>query len=180
MELFGKNKEEIEKFKKIWLDGKKTNIIEDLIKMNDEIIGSRFLGYILYDEGVFEVVRNIDREFFATNYLTIFEAMKKAGIYDSYTFLLKQVLGNGIKIEYTSSKPRYLDIQIWNIGTSDTKLITNSNLWITTDKDIGILSTKPNPPFVITQLNLILKTLANPSGTYLTTDFHFGPKGSEK
>jgi hypothetical protein len=180
MELFGKNKAEIEKFKKIWIEAKKLNIVDDLDLMSDEIIGSRFLGYIIYDEGVFDVLKNIDREFFAANYLVIFEAMKRAGIYDSYTFLLNQILGNEIQIEYSSSKPRHLNVGVWGIGTNDTQLSTSNGLWITTDTGLGLLATKANPPFVITQINLILQVLANPSGTYLTTEFNTESKPQAK
>ena len=73
----------------ITLTAKQESLIRELVKMNQEVIGSKVFGHVLYDNGTFPIMSNLDRDFFAENYMTILEAMRKAGIYDSYTLLIK-------------------------------------------------------------------------------------------
>lgn len=139
--------------------------------MNEEIIGSKSFGYVLYDNGTFPVITNIDREFFAENYLVILEAMAMAGIYDSYIFLIKQVLGSGAVIEFDSPRPRHLVIGVESVQSITSKLLTSSGAWLTTKSNRGILTTRSVSDFTANQLSVVLRLLANPSGTFLEINF---------
>ncbi|MFV0448056.1 MAG: hypothetical protein ACK5MF_06295 [Vibrio sp.] len=167
-----RNDEMSELFYGISLTAKQESLINELVKMNQEVIGSKVFGYVLYDNGTFPVMNNIDRDFFAENYMAILDAMATAGVYDSYTFLIRQVLGNGVVIEYKKPNPRHLVINIANIEQTTTKLTTASGLWIATFSGLGIIATQSNSEFTINQLLKVLSILANPSGTYL--DVRFG------
>lgn len=156
----------------ITLTAKQESMINELVKMNQEVIGSKVFGYVLYDNGTFPVMDNIDREFFAENYIVILTAMSQAGVYDSYTFLIKQVLGVGVSIEYQVPKPRHLVINIANIEQTKAKIVTGSGLWLSTSNNLGLIATQSNSDFTINQLTKVLEILANPSGTYL--DVRFG------
>lgn len=159
-------------FYSIVLSAKQESLIKDMVKMNQEVIGSKVFGYVLYDNGTFPVMTNIDRNFFAENYMAILEAMACAGVYDSYTFLIEQVLGDGVAIEYQTPSPRHLVINIANIDKTSLKLTTTSGLWLVSSAGLGITATQSNSEFTINQLLKVLNILANPSGTYL--DVRFG------
>lgn len=156
----------------ITLTAKQESLITELVKMNKEVIGSKVFGYVLYDNGTFPVMSNIDRDFFAENYMSILAAMERAGVHDSYTFIIKQVLGAGVVITYEAPKPRHLVINIANIERTTLKLTTTLGLWLTASSGLGLISTKSNSEFTINQLLKVLSILANPSGTYL--DVRFG------
>ncbi len=159
-------------FYSISLSAKQESLIKELVKMNKEVLGSKVFGYVLYDNGTFPVMTNIDRDFFAENYMAILEAMKHAGVYDSYTFLIGQVLGDGVSIEYQTPRPRHLVINISNIDKTSLNLTTASGLWLASSAGLGLVSTQSNSEFTINQLLKVLDILANPSGTYL--DVRFG------
>lgn len=91
---------------------KKQNVVHDLILMNKEIIGSKSLGYILYDSNVLDVGFEIDREFFATHYVSIFEAMAANGVRESWITLIKALLGEKTKITFEIPNPGHLRINI--------------------------------------------------------------------
>lgn len=169
-ELF-KNDEMNGLFFGITLTAKQESMIVELVKMNQEVIGSKVFGYVLYDNGTFPIMTNIDRDFFAENYIVILTAMSQAGVYDSYSFLIKQVLGRGTHIQYSSLKPRHLIITISNIDRYETKLTTATKQWLTTDLNLGLVETRTIPEFTVNQLKKVLKILANPSGTYLDVIF---------
>lgn len=171
MQSYGTDKERDEFFKKVWLYAKNKNIINDLKLMSGEIIGSKALGYLLYDDGVFEILQNTDRDFFAEHYVAIFEAMEKAGIYDSYILLIEQVVGNGVGIQFSSPKPRHLIINIYNVESYQDRWITPSNLWLITPSNFGLLIPSPVSEYSLYQLKKILEILANAAGTYLEITF---------
>lgn len=170
-ELF-KDDEMDQLFYGITLTAKQESMINELVKMNKEVIGSKVFGYVLYDNGTFPVMTNLNRDFFAENYIVILTAMGQAGVYDSYTFLIKQVLGVGVVIEYKVPKPRHLIINIANLEKTETKITTSSGLWLSTRSNLGLIATQTNSEFTINQLKKVLEILANPSGTYL--DIRFG------
>lgn len=155
----------------ITLTAKQQSMITELVKMNQEVIGSRVFGYVLYDNGTFPVMTNIDRDFFAENYMVILTAMSQAGVYDSYTFLIKQVLGSNTKIKYSSPRPRHLIINISDIDSVETKLTTSTGLWLATSSNQGLVATQSVSVFTVSQLTKVLEILANPSGTYLEVKF---------
>ncbi|MHA2782607.1 Ig-like domain-containing protein [Vibrio harveyi] len=164
--------EACEFFYGITLEAKQRVIVDELVKMNSEIVGSKSFGYLLYDNNTFPVLTGLDRDFFAENYMGILKAMQTAGTYDSYIIVIEQVVGDGVGIEFTVPKPRVLSINIFNVESYTTKLITPSNLWITTPSNYGLLVPKPVSNFELSQLVKILKILANPTGTYLDISFH--------
>ncbi|CAH1521252.1 hypothetical protein THF1D04_10727 [Vibrio owensii] len=158
-------------FYDVTLDAKQKVIIEELVKMNREMIGSKSFGYLLYDNDAFPVLTGLDRDFFAENYMAIIEAMQRAGVYESYTIVIEQVIGDGVGIEYSSPRPRHLVINIFNVDSYQTKLITPSNLWITTPSNFGLLVPQPTSDYTLNQLTKVLQILSNPSGTYLEITF---------
>lgn len=87
-------------------------LIQDLILMNKDIIGSKALGYVLYDSNVLDVGFEIDREFFATHYVSIFEAMAANGVRESWITLIKALLGEKTEITFEIPNPGHLRINI--------------------------------------------------------------------
>lgn len=173
MQVYRPDKELTETFKQIWIEAKAKNIALDAESMSNEIIGSVAFGYVLYDNGVFDVVQNIDRDFFAENYVAILDSMRRAGIYDTYTYLIKQVLGEQTVIKYSSPRPRHLIINASDLGREYKKLVSTPDTnWITESiNGFGLLTSEPISIFTISQLNTVLKILANPAGTYLEVFF---------
>ncbi|UKA23395.1 hypothetical protein IHC92_20805 [Photobacterium damselae subsp. damselae] len=110
-------------------------LIQDLILMNKDIIGSKALGYVLYDSNVLDVGFEIDREFFATHYVSIFEAMAANGVRESWITLIKALLGEKTEITFEIPNPGHLRINI-------KEDIENSTygLVFETDKPIGALA----------------------------------------
>ncbi|KIP71411.1 hypothetical protein SN11_16875 [Vibrio harveyi] len=156
----------------ITLEAKQRVIVDELIKMNSEIVGSKSFGYLLYDNNTFPVLTGLDRDFFAENYMGILKAMQTAGTYDSYILVIEQVVGDGVGIEFSVPKPRALVINIFNVDSYLTRLVTPSNKWLITPSNLGLLVPKPISNFALAQLTKILKILANPTGTYLDITFH--------
>ncbi|TOJ58068.1 hypothetical protein CGI36_23035 [Vibrio parahaemolyticus] len=146
-------------------------IIDELVQMNSEMVGSKPFGYLLYDNNTFPVLTGLNRDFFAENYMAILQAMQTAGTYDSYTLVIEQVVGNGVGIQYSSPRPRHLVINIYNVESYQSRLITPSNLWLVTPSNFGLLVPQPVSEFKLAQLTKILEVLANPSGTYLEITF---------
>ncbi|MDF5665645.1 Ig-like domain-containing protein [Vibrio parahaemolyticus] len=135
------------------------------------MVGSKPFGYLLYDNNTFPVLTGLNRDFFAENYMAILQAMQTAGTYDSYTLVIEQVVGNGVGIQYSSPRPRHLIINIYNVESYQSRLITPSNLWLVTPSNFGLLVPQPVSEFKLAQLTKILEVLANPSGTYLEITF---------
>ena len=158
-------------FYDITFTAKQESMINELVKMNKDVIGSKVFGYVLYDNGTFPVMTNLNRNFFAENYIVILTAMSQAGVYDSYTFLIKQVLGAGAVIEYKTPKPRHLMINISSIESYGIKLTTSENLWLKTSGNLGVAATRTISEFTVSQLKKVLGILATPSGTYLQVSF---------
>ncbi|WP_180762349.1 Ig-like domain-containing protein, partial [Vibrio parahaemolyticus] len=146
-------------------------IIDELVQMNSEMVSSKPFGYLLYDNNTFPVLTGLNRDFFAENYMAILQAMQTAGTYDSYTLVIEQVVGNGVGIQYSSPRPRHLVINIYNVESYQSRLITPSNLWLVTPSNFGLLVPQPVSEFKLAQLTKILEVLANPSGTYLEITF---------
>ncbi|PNP21952.1 hypothetical protein AL471_014345 [Vibrio alginolyticus] len=166
-----RNDEACEFFYNITLTAKQRVIIDELVQMNSEMVGSKPFGYLLYDNNTFPVLTGLNRDFFAENYMAILQAMQTAGTYDSYTLVIEQVVGNGVGIEYSSPRPRHLVINIYNVESYQSRLITPSNLWLVTPSNFGLLVPQPVSEFKLAQLTKILEVLANPSGTYLEITF---------
>ncbi len=166
-----RNDEACEFFYNITLTAKQRVIIDELVQMNSEMVGSKPFGYLLYDNNTFPVLTGLNRDFFAENYMAILQAMQTAGTYDSYTLVIEQVVGNGVGIQYSSPRPRHLVINIYNVESYQSRLITPSNLWLVTPSNFGLLVPQPVSEFKLAQLTKILEVLANPSGTYLEITF---------
>lgn len=166
-----RNDEACEFFYNITLTAKQRVIIDELVQMNSEMVGSKPFGYLLYDNNTFPVLTGLNRDFFAENYMAILQAMQTAGTYDSYTLVIEQVVGNGVGIQYSSPRPRHLIINIYNVESYQSRLITPSNLWLVTPSNFGLLAPQPVSEFKLAQLTKILEVLANPSGTYLEITF---------
>ncbi|HHC6641412.1 TPA: Ig-like domain-containing protein [Vibrio parahaemolyticus] len=166
-----RNDEACEFFYNITLTAKQRVIINELVQMNSEMVGSKPFGYLLYDNNTFPVLTGLNRDFFAENYMAILQAMQTAGTYDSYTLVIEQVVGNGVGIQYSSPRPRHLVINIYNVESYQSRLITPSNLWLATPSNFGLLVPQPVSEFKLAQLTKILEVLANPSGTYLEITF---------
>ncbi|EID0698377.1 Ig-like domain-containing protein [Vibrio parahaemolyticus] len=166
-----RNDEACEFFYNITLTAKQRVIIDELVQMNSEMVGSKPFGYLLYDNNTFPVLTGLNRDFFAENYMAILQAMQTAGTYDSYTLVIEQVVGNGVGIQYSSPRPRHLVINIYNVESYQSRLITPSNLWLVTPSNFGLLAPQPVSEFKLAQLTKILEVLANPSGTYLEITF---------
>ncbi|HHE0472654.1 Ig-like domain-containing protein [Vibrio parahaemolyticus] len=166
-----RNDEACEFFYNITLTAKQRVIIDELVQMNSEMVSSKPFGYLLYDNNTFPVLTGLNRDFFAENYMAILQAMQTAGTYDSYTLVIEQVVGNGVGIQYSSPRPRHLVINIYNVESYQSRLITPSNLWLVTPSNFGLLVPQPVSEFKLAQLTKILEVLANPSGTYLEITF---------
>ncbi|EHJ9961313.1 Ig-like domain-containing protein [Vibrio parahaemolyticus] len=166
-----RNDEACEFFYNITLTAKQRVFIDELVQMNSEMVGSKPFGYLLYDNNTFPVLTGLNRDFFAENYMAILQAMQTAGTYDSYTLVIEQVVGNGVGIQYSSPRPRHLVINIYNVESYQSRLITPSNLWLVTPSNFGLLVPQPVSEFKLAQLTKILEVLANPSGTYLEITF---------
>ncbi|HGF5077502.1 TPA: Ig-like domain-containing protein [Vibrio parahaemolyticus] len=166
-----RNDEACEFFYNITLTAKQRVIINELVQMNSEMVGSKPFGYLLYDNNTFPVLTGLNRDFFAENYMAILQAMQTAGTYDSYRLVIEQVVGNGVGIQYSSPRPRHLVINIYNVESYQSRLITPSNLWLATPSNFGLLVPQPVSEFKLAQLTKILEVLANPSGTYLEITF---------
>ncbi|EIU6843970.1 Ig domain-containing protein [Vibrio parahaemolyticus] len=166
-----RNDEACEFFYNITITAKQRVIIDELVQMNSEMVGSKPFGYLLYDNNTFPVLTGLNRDFFAENYMAILQAMQTAGTYDSYTLVIEQVVGNGVGIQYSSPRPRHLVINIYNVESYQSRLITPSNLWLVTPSNFGLLVPQPVSEFKLAQLTKILEVLANPSGTYLEITF---------
>ncbi|EPX4128825.1 Ig-like domain-containing protein [Vibrio alginolyticus] len=166
-----RNDKACEFFYNITLTAKQRVTIDELVQMNSEMVGSKPFGYLLYDNNTFPVLTGLNRDFFAENYMAILQAMQTAGTYDSYTLVIEQVVGNGIGIQYSSPRPRHLVINIYNVESYQSRLITPSNLWLVTPSNFGLLVPQPVSEFKLAQLTKILEVLANPSGTYLEITF---------
>ncbi|EOX4827324.1 Ig-like domain-containing protein [Vibrio alginolyticus] len=166
-----RNDKACEFFYNITLTAKQRVTIDELVQMNSEMVGSKPFGYLLYDNNTFPVLTGLNRDFFAENYMAILQAMQTAGTYDSYTLVIEQVVGNGVGIQYSSPRPRHLVINIYNVESYQSRLITPSNLWLVTPSNFGLLVPQPVSEFKLAQLTKILEVLANPSGTYLEITF---------
>lgn len=166
-----RNDKACEFFYNITLTAKQRVTIDELVQMNSSMVGSKPFGYLLYDNNTFPVLTGLNRDFFAENYMAILQAMQTAGTYDSYTLVIEQVVGNGVGIQYSSPRPRHLVINIYNVESYQSRLITPSNLWLVTPSNFGLLVPQPVSEFKLAQLTKILEVLANPSGTYLEITF---------
>jgi hypothetical protein len=83
-----------------------------LLQMNSDIIGSRALGYAIYDAGAVQIGVDINRDYFANNYVNIFNAMQKAGTFESYITLIRSILGVDTGVNFYVPKKGHLIIEI--------------------------------------------------------------------
>ncbi|EPW7384774.1 TPA: hypothetical protein ACMDRQ_003432 [Vibrio cholerae] len=158
-------------FKRVLIEAKKKNLIGDLKSMSDSIIGSEILGYALYDEAVFPVMKNIDRDFFAQNYLVILESMTMAGTYDSYILLVRQVIGVKSRINFEVVAPAHLKINIWSIESDRIGLVTRDKEGILIRDGSLLCARMSTSKFKIRQLEKVMYMLATAAGIYLEIEF---------
>lgn len=194
-----KNNDDNEKFHQIWKKVKTDLTASELLKMKGEIIGSKALGYALFDIGVFDVGFELDREFFAENYLVILEALSRPITFDSYIIIIKALLGENVSVSFSVPSPGHLIINITetalefgltdsdgagvlatligNLGAGwatqhGTGIETLQGTGITFRKfsDYGILVNSVISPYTLEQARVVLESLIT-SGVF--TEYNF-------
>lgn len=146
---------------------KQQNYINNLVKMSREATSSKAFGYVLYDSKAFPQLSNLSRDFFASNYQAILDAMARAGVFDSYILLVKQIMGESTKIYHEIPNSGHLVIKIAKTESNFQKLATNDELQLATSGALGILATIPISDFTITQLKKTIEALCQPAGIYV-------------
>ncbi|MGD1335028.1 Ig-like domain-containing protein [Vibrio harveyi] len=146
---------------------KQQNYINDLVKMSKEAESSKAFGYVLYDSNAFPQLSNLSREFFATNYQSILEAMAGAGVFNSYILLVKQVMGESTRVFHEILNPAHLIIKITKSETEVKKLTTNDKRQIATNKLLGIFATIPITDYTVIQLKKTIDVLCQPAGIFV-------------
>lgn len=110
-QLFNNN-EQNQRFFNVFRNAKVSAIISGLISMNKEIIGSRALGEVIFDNALIDVGFEMDREFFVTHYAAIFKAMSEPLTLPNYEILVKSLLGDTVEVEFKIPKPGHLVINV--------------------------------------------------------------------
>ncbi len=165
------NNEKNQLLKRVVIEAKRKNIASDTEAMSREVIGSPFFGYMLYDEGVLPIIKNIDRDFFASNYLAIIKAMASAGVYDSYLLLIDQIIGPDSMVRFVTPKPGHLQIYIWSISSSLFGVTTKKRKGILTRNKQLIAVRVSVEDFTLNQLEKVMQILATSAGIYLDVIF---------
>ncbi len=165
-----RNDEMCELFYEICKVAKQDNFITELIKMSKSVTSSKMFGYALYDSNAFPEMSNLSREFFAENYVAILEAMMRAGVFDSYILLIRQILGDSISIEHEIPNPGHLRFKLSGIESDEQKITTDSELWICTDSGLGILATTPISNFTLNQTIKTIENICQPGGIFVEID----------
>lgn len=86
--------------------------MSDILTMSNEIIGSRKLGELLFDNGLIDFGFEIDREFFINHYLAIFDAMSKPFTLPNYKILINTILGESVDVTFSIPHPGHLIVNI--------------------------------------------------------------------
>lgn len=106
------NREELKHLFSVMRNAKAQTVSIDIVKMYGEIIGSKKLGELLFDNGLIDFGFEIDRQFFVDNYLAILEAMTKSITLDTHRTLIKSLLGEDVEVTFTIPNPGHLIVNI--------------------------------------------------------------------
>ena len=106
------NREELKCLFNVMRNAKAQTMSVDIVKMYSEIIGSKKLGELLFDNGLIDFGFEIDRQFFVDNYLAILEAMTKSITLDTHRALIKSLLGGEVEVTFTIPNPGHLIVSI--------------------------------------------------------------------
>lgn len=104
------------------------------------------LGEALYDSGFLGAFYILDRDFFISNYKSIFNFLANAGTCESYISFFKSLFGNDttIEFEFIDQTPGVVKIKVFAnleaknlIDSDDNYLVDNNNKNITAVTDYG-------------------------------------------
>lgn len=118
------------RFFEVFREAKMNNITLDMIAMYREIIGSRALGEVIFDNGLLDLGFDIDREFFIDHYEAIFSAMTNAITLETHRTLIHAILGDSVLVEFTIPKPGHLIVNITE-KTKDFGLMSPDGIGLT-------------------------------------------------
>lgn len=110
-QLFKPNEQNTKLFE-VMKKAKSKNITVDMVSMHNEIIGSKALGAVIFDEGLIDFGFEIDRQFFIDHYLSIFEAMTKPITLETHRILIRSILGDLVDITFEIPNPGHLIVNI--------------------------------------------------------------------
>lgn len=106
------SREELKHLFNVMRNAKAQTMSIDIVKMYSEIIGSKKLGELLFDNGLIDFGFEIDRQFFVDNYLAILEVMTKSITLDTHRTLIKSLLGEEVEVAFTIPNPGHLIVNI--------------------------------------------------------------------
>lgn len=143
-----------------------------LIDMYDNAYNSNKLGEIIYDNDLTDIKQAVPRDIFIKNFDAIFSWFDRAGTFESYLFVFKQILGGSSTIEFTKVSPGYLQIDI----VADVTKLFN---WITSGEAFTIVDATGTDEIMFTQALGIsdyyqvegIMNILNPAGIYLDVNF---------
>ncbi len=107
-----KNNEENRRLFEVVKNAKAQNISLGAVLMYNEIVGSKVLGEVIFDNGLVDFGFDIDRDFFVNNYLAILEAMTKPIVMETHRILIKSLLGESVEVTFEIPKPGHLIVNI--------------------------------------------------------------------
>lgn len=107
-----KNNEENRRLFEVVKNAKAQNISLDAVLMYGEIVGSRALGEVIFDNGLVDFGFDIDRDFFVNNYLAILEVMTKPIVMKTHRILIKSLLGETVEVTFEIPKPGHLIVNV--------------------------------------------------------------------
>lgn len=107
-----KSNEENRRLLEVVKNAKAQNISLDSVSMYKEILGSRSLGEVIFDNGLVDFGFDIDREFFVNNYLAILDAMTKPIVMETHRILIKSLLGENVEVTFEIPKPGHLIVNV--------------------------------------------------------------------
>lgn len=107
-----KNNEENRRLFEVVKNAKAQNISLDAVLMYNEILGSKALGEVIFDNGLVDFGFDIDRNFFVNNYLAILDAMTKPIVMETHRILIKSLLGESVEVTFEIPKPGHLIVNI--------------------------------------------------------------------
>lgn len=200
-QLFKLN-EENRKFFEIMKNAKAMTTSSDLVQMYNEVVGSRALGEVIFDNGFVDFGFEIGREFFVDNYLSIIEAMTKPITLPSYRILIKALLGEEVEVTFDIPKPGHLIVNVieqmedfglkslageglmFTITTNnergwavrpDSGLMSRAGVGFAFRKkyEYGVLLASTLSPYTIEQARNVLENL-NTGGVYTEYNFSVG------
>lgn len=129
-QLFKSNEENRRLFEVV-KNAKAQNISLDSVSMYNEILGSKALGAVIFDNGLVDFGFDIDREFFVNNYLAILDAMTKPIVMETHRILIKSLLGESVSVTFSIPNPGHLIVNI---------IEQTSEYGLKSPDDIGIMA----------------------------------------